>query len=690
MKDSIKIAIIGNPNVGKSTIFNNLTRSNQQVGNYSGVTVDKKEIEIIYKNYKIILVDLPGIYSLSTYSNDEIVTKDFLLRNKIDIIINVLNANSLNRNLYLFTQIIELKIYTIVVLNMIDILESHDKKIDITKMANIIGYPIFTTIANKGIGIKNLLNYIIKICKKNEIEKQLKTKAKINYGTEISNEMNKLNNLVSINIKLSQFPKTWFLMKLLECDFSILKFLQNKNHEIIKQIYASNKYIKKKFKKDIKTIIASKRYCFVESIISEIIAKKNNNKRFIDITEIIDRFVLNKYLELPIFFFVTYFIFKFTFSFSKPIVFLLNSCFKIIGNRIPVIISNNYLQSLLVNGIIGGVGSVLGFFPIIIFMFLAISFLEDFGYMSRSAFIMDKITSKFGIGGKSFLPLMLSTNGCAVPGIIATRMLDSKHDRFITMFIVPYMICGAKIPVFALIIGAIFDIKYQSIIMFLMYIISFIIALSVAKLLSILTKKNETIDSYNFIIELPPYNFPPIFKTLLSKTWQRSWLYLRKASILVITTSILTWVIFSAPWPINSKNNIQQNNIANNISKIIEPVFKPIGMDGKKAISLFSGFIAKEMIVSTLSTVYSVEYKNKFITLKERIRENRDWKPLKAITFLLFCLIYMPCMSTVAIFFKEVGAKYKWLMLMTLGNTVLAWIISFIVYQIGKFLKLGI
>ena len=688
---NIKVALIGNPNSGKSTIFNVLTDFNQHVGNYPGVTVEKKEGLKEYEGYNMNFIDLPGMYSLSTYSDDEIVARDFLLKEKPDVIVNVIDSASLERNLYLFTQIVELDIPVIIVLNMTDIVESNGQKVDEKKLSKLLGVPVVVTTGNKKKGIVELLDCIIKNhCTEKYVDKVFETSqnAKVDYGNDIKTEVDKLKILIAKDSQLSDFPKNWLSITLLDNDPSALKLISEANNvqEILEQLKKSKNHIKEHFGEKAETEIADKRYGFAKSVVKTVVQKTGQKK--VDVTEIIDTFALNKYLGIPIFASVMYIIFKFTFTFSEPMINFFSLFFKWFGSVVAGIMPPGIVQSLIVDGIIGGVGGVLVFFPLVLFMFFAIAFFEDSGYMARAAFVMDKVMSRFGLHGKSFLPLMLSTNGCAVPGLLATRTLDSKRDRLITMFVVPFMICGAKLPVFALIIGAFFSTKSQTGIMFFMYVLSIVIALSVAKLLSKTILKGE---SAHFVMELPPYHMPAI-KGLLLKMWERGWMYVRKAGTIIVFISILTWVVFAYPKaPINANFNQVEYSFAGRAGKIMEPFFKPIGMDGSRVVALIAGFAAKEVIVSTLGTIYAIGHDaENSQPLKDRIATDKDWSPLKGITFLIFCLIYVPCVMSVTVFFKETGSSYKWLALLVVGNTVFAWIVAFIVFQLGTLLKIGV
>jgi len=688
----IQVAIAGNPNIGKSTIFNDLTGYSQDVGNYPGVTVEKKEGLRKYKDIEINFIDLPGVYSLSAFSEDEVVARNFLIENKPDVIINVVDASNMERNLYLFTQITELNIPIIVVLNMSDLLKSQGKIADTKEMEALLGVPVFNTVANKSIGIDKILDCLVSYYKNGKLKNQ--TRAKVDYGEDIKTEIDKLDALVLKSKDLSKFPSGWLSIKLLDNDSLALQIVSKADNgtDILKQLKQSQAHLKEHFGKKLETELTNRRYGFANSVVKTVIKKVYTQK--VDISEIIDTFALNKYLGIPIFALVMYIIFKFTFSFSIPFIKIFGLFFNKFGQLATAIIPQGPIESLIVDGIIGGVGGVFGFFPLVLFMFLAIAFFEDSGYMARAAFVMDKIMSKFGLHGKSFLPLMLSTNGCAVPGILATRTLDSKRDRLITMFVVPFMVCGAKLPVFALIIGAFFSVKYQTGIMFIMYLLSITIALSVAKLLSKTILNGE---ASHFVMELPPYHLPTL-KGLFLKMWERGWLYVRKAGTVILLISIVVWFVFEYPKaPVNE--NLSQSeqaaiqlkhSFAGRAGKYLEPVFKPIGMDGNRAIALLAGLAAKEVIVSTLGTIYAIGDNDNHQPLKEKIASDKDWSPLKGITFLIFCLIYLPCIVSVSVFFKETGSSFKWLTLLVIGNTIFAWIASFIVFQLGTFLNLGV
>jgi ferrous iron transport protein B len=637
---------------------------------------------------------LPGTYSLSAYSEDEVVARDFIINDKPDVVVHIIDSSNMDRNLYLFTQLAELDTPVLLALNMADILESKGFKADEKELSSLLRAPVVSTVGNKKTGIDKLLDIIIENHENGSFAAQ--KKAKVDYGDDIKAETDKLEALILKDEELSKLPKNWLSIKLLDNDSAALKKVSaSKNAAaILAQNEKSRKHIEGHFGESAETKIAEYRYGFTSSVVKTAVKELKSNKK--DITPIIDKFVLNRFLGIPIFALVMYLIFKFTFTVSEPVVGWFESFFEWLGAAASNIIPAGPLQSLAVDGIIGGVGGVLGFFPLVLFMFFAIAFFEDTGYMARAAFVMDKIMSKFGLHGKSFLPMMISTNGCAVPGFMATRTLDSKRDRFITMFVVSFMICGAKLPVFSLFIAAFFPESQQTNVMFIFYVASVCLALVAAKILSKTVLKGEPA---HFVMELPPYHVPTI-RGLLLKMWERGWLYIRKAGTIIVFISILIWAGFTYPTaPENPELSEEEaaavqmeQSILGRLSNAMEPIVKPIGMDGNRAIALVAGLAAKEVVVSTLGTIYSLGEVDpeEAEPLKEKIASDEGWSPLKAVVFLVFCLIYVPCIAAVAVFFRETGSNYKWLALLVIGNTIVAWLMSFLVYQIGTLLKIGV
>lgn len=691
-KGRITIALAGNPNSGKSTIFNNLTGARQHVGNYPGVTVEKKEGKRIFSDYEIVFVDLPGTYSLSANSEDEVVARDFIIKEKPDMVIHIVDASNLERNLYLYTQLQELEVPVILAMNMNDIVDSKGTKIDYSALSRLLGKPVIPTVGNKNKGMEDLLNAVIGLHEgKVKIDD-----ITVSYGEDIQLELDKiLAHLKKEKESLKEYPIGWLAVKLLENDPWAIKLVESLSdgQVLFSQVEKSRSHLKKHFSDDPEVVIADRRYGFISGVCTE--AQENSVEARHDLSDKIDKVVLNRFLGLPIFALVMYGIFKFTFTFSEPVVGWFEKFFEKAGELASTVIPEGLTRSFVVDGLIGGVGGVLGFFPLVLFMFFAIAFFEDSGYMARAAFVMDRIMHKFGLHGKSFLPLMISTNGCAVPGIMASRTLDSKKDRLITMMVTPFMICGAKLPIFALFIGAFFAAEHGANIMFLMYVLSVVIAFASAWTLKMFVFKGET---SHFVMELPPYRIPTI-QGLLLKMWERGWLYIKKAGTIILLISIIIWAGFTFP-EMKSKEGASEEaaasaqmeqSYAGRIGKFIEPIVKPLGMDWRGGVALMAGIAAKEVVVSTMGTIYSLGEVDpeKSDSLKEALQKDPLWNPLKAFTFLVFCLIYLPCFVAMAVFYRESGSSLKWTLFLIFWTTVMAWAASFITYQGGRLLGFG-
>lgn len=688
----LTVALAGNPNSGKSTIFNYLTGSRQHVGNYPGVTVEKKEGKATFKNYVINFVDLPGTYSLSAYSEDEVVARDFVLNERPDVIVHIVDSSNLERNLYLFTQLLELEMPIVLAMNMSDIVDKKGHKIDYELLSALLGVPIVKTVGSKNVGLDKMLDVIADVYEGKVDCKNIR----IDYGEEIEQELGKIVEMLSALEKpMKGYSPRWLAVKLLESDPAIISLIEkhSQGKEILAQAIEGRRHLKQHFSDDAEVFIAERRYGFISGACTQSVVSNVEIRH--DISDKIDKVILNRFLGIPIFAIVMYAIFEFTFTFSAPVVDWFGNVFDKISESLTAVLPEGLFQSFIVDGIIGGVGGVLGFFPLVLFMFFAIAFFEDSGYMARAAFVMDKLMSKFGLHGKSFLPLMISTNGCAVPGILATRTLESKKDRLITMMVTPFMICGAKLPIFALFIGAFFPSDQGPNIMFLMYAFSIALAFTSAWILKKFIFKG---DSAHFVMELPPYRIPTL-QGLLLKMWERGWLYLQKAGTTILLISVIMWAGFTFPehkGPQDASNAViasqqLEYSYIGRFGKTIEPLVKPLGFDWRGGVALISGVAAKEVVVSTLGTMYSLgaEDVENAEPLKLSLQNDPVWTPLSAMAFLMFCLIYMPCVVAMSVFFKESGSSWKWTGFLIFWTTVMAWIFSFIVYQGGLLLNLG-
>lgn len=689
----INICLAGNPNCGKSSLFNNLTGLKQHVGNYPGVTVEKKEGSLVRDGYKINVVDLPGIYSLSASSQDEIVARNFIIDERPDLIIDVVDSSNFERNFYLYTQLSEIGIPVIIAMNMTDVLKDKGREIDYNLLMKNYGIYAVPTVANKNKGTEEIIKAVIAV-----YERRIKIKGfKIEYGDTISEELKKIEEIIYEDILLSRkYSAGYIATNLLKEDKFVLDKITKSpvEHKLTKQADESKKIISEKFSDNVDSVLADKIYSWIHSVAA--VAVKTVAKSKYDVSDAIDRIVLNKLLALPIFALVMYAIFKFTFTLSEPVVGWFETGIEFLSVNAAKVIPEGLIQSFVVDGIIGGVGGVLGFFPLILFMFFAIAFFEDTGYMARAVFIMDRFMRKFGLHGKSFASMIIATNGCAVPGLMAARTIENEKDRLITLMVTPFMICGAKLPIFALFIGAFFVAKDGANIMFIMYVLSVILALGAAWILKKTILKGEP--AY-FIMELPPYRMPSL-KGILLKMWERGFMYLKKAGTVILLMTVLIWAGLTFPQNDNQNADISEEETAavqieksyiGRVGNFIEPVIKPIGFDGKSGIALIAGLAAKEVVVSTLGTMYALGEVDPedAAPLAEKLHNDPSWSKLKAVTFLIFCLIYLPCIVAVAVFFRESGSKIKWLAFLAFWTTIAAWIVSFIVYQGGKILGFG-
>ncbi|MBR3654769.1 MAG: ferrous iron transport protein B [Elusimicrobia bacterium] len=692
----VKICLAGNPNCGKSSLFNNITGLRQHVGNYPGVTVEKKEAFVTKNGYELQIIDLPGIYGLSASSEDEIVARNVLIEEKPQLVIDVVDSSNLERNLYLYAQLSELKIPVIIAMNMTDILENKGQKIDYKKLEekyNVVAVPI---VASKNKGTEELLKVVTDVLSKKKIIKSVS----IDYGKEINKEKDTICQTISEDVNLVlKYPVNFLAVELIKKESYALEKIKKSpvSSKIIEQVEKSNKTIFDLHNENLEAVFADKIYDWIKIVVSDVLSKSKSAKK--DFTETIDKIVLNKIWSVPIFLLVMYIIFKFAFTVSEPIVGWFETGIEWLSDFATGVLPEGIIQSLIVDGIIGGVGGVLGFFPQIICMFFAIAFFEDTGYMARAVFIMDRVMRKFGLHGKSFASLLIATNGCAVPAMMASRTIDNPKDRIITLLVTPFMICGAKLPIFALFIAAFFskNSTQAANTMFIFYALSVVIALFSAWVFKKTLFKGEP--GY-FVMELPPYRVPTI-KGLLLKMWERGWLYIKKAGTIILLMSVLIWAGLTFPQVDEEKlGEVSEEEVAaaqmdqsyiGRLGHFIEPVIKPIGFDGKMGIALIAGLAAKEVVVSTLGTIYSmgetdVEDDEAVNSLADKIASDPDWSPLKSVAFLMFCLIYVPCIVAIAVFYREAGSRLKWLIILFAWTTVLGYLLSFIVYQGGRLL----
>lgn len=688
----ITVALAGNPNCGKTTLFNAITGARQKVGNYPGVTVEKKEGDRIFGNYQMHFVDLPGTYSLTAYSLDEVVARDFLITEKPDIIIDVIDSTNLERNLFLCLQFQELGIPMVGALNMSDQAEGRGIKIDAVQLSTVLQLPLVKTIGTSGNGVELLLAEVVKV-----VEGQTTKKALVSYGKEIEKEVEKIVPLLAKETGFNEkYPLHWFAVKLLEKDNEAVRLLSTHSEQknIEQQVEKSRDWLGKHFGMDAEIAVSEQRYGYIHGAVSETVKKVIFDRQHI--TEKVDSILINRFLGLPIFLFILWSIFSLTFSIGEYPMGWLESFFGWLGEFTSAHMADGLLKSLLVDGIIGGVGGVFSFVPLIVILFMLLSILEDTGYMVRAAFVTDKFLHVFGLHGQSFMPMILGF-GCSVPAIMAARTLKNPRDRILTVLITPFMSCGAKLPVYILLAGAFFPAHADTAVM-LIYIFGVVLALLSA---FVLQKTILRGNSTPFVMELPPYRMPT-FNGIFWHVWDKTKSYIQKAGTTILAASVIIWAITTFPEYKMTTADIEQakieniepelflahksmeNSYAGQIGKVIEPVIAPVGFDWKIGISLITGFAAKEVVVSTLGILYSVgtEEEAESSTLRDKLAADKNFTPVVAIVLMLFTLILAPCIATLSTIKAELG--WKWLGFSIAYTSVLAWGIGFTVFQIGS------
>ena len=704
----LKVAIAGNPNCGKTTIFNALTGANYKVANYPGVTVERREKDMVYNGYTYDLIDLPGVYSLSAYSQDEVVACDVLLNEKPDFIIDVIDATNLERNLYLTLQLIELGIPIVCVLNMYEFAEKNGVKINEKILTDILRLPFIKVYGNKYESVLLILDKIEDMYKSGN---KLNKDAAMRYGETVEKSIKTITD--NMQGDLSDLHKRWLAIKTFEKDERAIhsirrecsnggEVIETVNKEIIKLESSENA------KSD--SIMADKRYSYIRGALQE--AVKKDNIRAFNFTEAADVVFLNKWLGIPIFLVVLWLIFKVTFTLGAYPQEWIDMGISALSDFVGGLLEGSPLiQSLVVDGIIGGVGAVLSFFPLVLILFVGISFLEDCGYMARAAFLMDKVMHRLGLHGQSFIPLFLGF-GCSIPATMAARTLRNKKDRIVTVLITTFMSCGARVPVYLMFTAAFFSPKIAPTIMFSIYIIGVITAFIIAFILrKALFKGEET----PFVMELPPYRAPRA-KAVLRHMFDRGWMYIKKAGTYVFAASVIIWALMTFPqYEPNEQEEVSlreqaiaiaseqeldiedeeiinteydkvlsseglRRSYAGQIGRFIEPIIKPLGFDWRIGIALVAGGAAKEVLVSTIAQIVRVDEEDE-ASLTELLQNDPVFNPIVAYSLLLFVLLYFPCFAAIGVMGAEIGNK--WIPFIVVYTLAVAWIVSFVFYQIA-------
>lgn len=713
---TINVALVGNPNCGKTSLFNVASGSHEHVGNYSGVTVDAKEGHFDFQGYHFRLVDLPGTYSLSAYSPEELYVRKHIIDETPDVIINVVDAGNLERNLYLTAQLIDMNVRMVIALNMFDALQHSGNTLDYKKLGQLFGVPIVPTISRTGKGIDNLFHVIIGLYEgadfmgqKEEIQDEAMREYRewhdkyvpdhkygsheeethefdgksyirhihINHGPELERSIDAVKEEICKNENIRYKYSTRFLaIKLLENDKDIeqrvIATLPN-GKEVMKIRDREAERIRLSMNEDSEQAIADAKYGFITGALKETFTEKNQNTEMF--TRIVDSIVTHKIWGFPIFFVFLYLMFECTFVFGEYPKGWIEWIVKQIAVLAETFIPAGPVKDLIVDGIIGGVGGVIVFLPNILLLYVFISFMEDSGYMARAAFIMDKIMHKMGLHGKSFIPLIMGF-GCNVPAIMASRIIESRKSRLVTILINPLISCSARLPIYLVMIGAFFPSK-ASLVLLSIYVIGILLAVLMARIFSRFIVKG---DDAPFVMELPPYRMPTL-KSVLRHTWEKGAQYLKKMGGIIMVASIIIWFLGYYPNH-NAYTNTaeqQENSYIGQIGKAIEPVIEPLGFDWKMGIGLLSGIGAKELVVSSLGVLYTNNDDINSVDLSERI----PITPLVAYGYMLFILIYFPCVATVAAIKNESGS-WKWAAFTICYTTLLAWVVAFLVHQVGS------
>ncbi len=673
---TINVALVGNPNCGKTSLFNIASGAHEHVGNYSGVTVDAKEGHFSFEGYNFRIVDLPGTYSLSAYSPEELYVRRHIVEETPDVIINVLDASNLERNLYLTTQLIDMNVRMVIALNMFDELEASGNTLDYQNLGKLIGVPMIPTVSRSGKGIEQLFKTIIQIYEDDEQNRSHSRHIHINHGAELERSIDEVKRVISLNENIRHKFSTRFLaIKLLENDAEVMRFASQlpNGKEIARTREQEVQRLAKAINEDSEQAIMDAKYGFISGALKETFT--DNHQKQENITPVIDSIVTHRIWGYPIFFLFLYLMFQLTFVLGEYPMQGIEWIVEKAGDLLRANMAEGPLKDMLIDGVVGGVGGVIVFLPNILILYFCISLMEDSGYMARAAFIMDKIMHQMGLHGKSFIPLIMGF-GCNVPAIMASRTIENRKSRLITMLINPLMSCSARLPIYLVMVGAFFP-GTASIVLLSIYAIGILLAVVMARLFSrFLVKGDDT----PFVMELPPYRMPTM-KAILRHTWEKGAQYLRKMGGIILVASIVIWALGYYPnhHSYNTVAEQQEHSYIGQIGKAIEPVIEPLGFDWKLGIGLLSGVGAKELVVSTLGVLYTNDAEADTVSLRERI----PITPLVAFCYMVFVLIYFPCIATLVAIKQESGS-WRWAIFAALYTTLLAWVIAFAIYQIGS------
>jgi len=678
-----RFALVGNPNCGKTTMFNEITGNTQYVGNWPGVTIEKKEGKARKLKEDIRIIDLPGIYSLSPYSMEEIIARDYILNEKPDVIINIVDATNIERNLYLTTQLIELGIPVVVALNIIDEVEAKGDKINTEILEKSLNVPVICTAASKGRGVDQVVQKALQIAQTAALK--VDTSKLVMFDDNVEKSIAKIQGMVSSSLNDKIQSLRWTSIKLLEGDEKEIEKLKApvKLLEDIKEIRDE---LEKEYDNDIVTIIADNRYRFISSVVSKAVKKKSKDGE-LTVSDKIDKVVTNRILAIPIFLAIMFAVFEITFGAIGSLI--VDWVDVLINERFAGWISDlllsagaaEWLHELIVSGIIGGMGSMLVFVPQIMILFFFISLLEDSGYMARAAFVMDRLLRRFGLSGKSFIPMFMGF-GCSTPAVMATRTLENDKDRKLTIMLIPFMSCGARLPVYALFTAAFFA-KNQSLVIFSIYLLGIVVAVLSGIILKNTVLKGETAP---FVMELPPYRIPTL-KSIGIHMLDRGKAFAKKAGTVIFAASVVIWFLQTFNFSFQMVED-PGDSIFGAVGKIIAPIFAPLGFgDWKASVALLTGFVAKEVVVATMGILHGLgEVAEDSVELVGALQAS--FTPLSAYAFMAFTLLYLPCVAAFAAIKREMNS-WKWTLFAVGYQTAFAWIVAFIIFQGGRLLGLG-
>ena len=667
------VGLAGNPNVGKTTVFNKLTGMRQHVGNWPGKTVEKAEGHFKHGNYEYNVIDLPGNYALSAHSMEEIVSRDFIVDDDSDVIINVVDAANLERNLYLTVQMMELGANLVIALNMNDFAKKKEHIIDIKLMSKLLGIPIVEISAKTGDGFEKLLNTVEK-----QAKKPIDSSEKISYSNDIKGHLAELQEIIEKDETLMNVPSIWTAVKLLERDTIIIDKVQKSEYgsKILIEVDKVSKHLHDVYQEGPEEVIANARYAFIDGLIAESVKKPAVEKE--TTTDKIDKIVTNRILAPFIFIIIMWAMFQLTFTIGAPFQDMIDVAFGSISEFVAGFIANEYLASFICDGIIGGVGGVLTFLPIIILMFLFLSILEDCGYLARAAFTLDKLMHKIvGLHGKAFIPMILGF-GCGVPAIMATRTMENEGDRMLAMMLVPFMSCTARLPIYAIFIAAFFP-DNQGTMLLAIYLLGIVVALIVAAILKRTMFKGL---STPFVMELPTYKVPSL-KGILLHTWEKVKGFLRKAGTIILACSIVLWALSIFPLGVEYGS---ADSLLGMIGNVIAPIFAPLGFGTwQAAVAIIAGLAAKEVVVATFGTLAGMAEDDE-AGITSLVHDT--FTPLSAVSFMAFTLLYTPCFAAIGAIKQETNS-YRWALTMCCITLVTGYIVAFLIYNVGLLAGFG-